>query len=272
MEAVMIAVWSAETVFAVALNVAVTAVGGTTTELGTESTEFGLASETVAPPAFDTVTVQVLVWPENNVAGLHDNAVTTGAAVSLMDAVLVLPLSDAVTVAVWSAAIVPALAINVTMVALGGTVTNAGTASVTMLLLNATLPPPSWDSVAVQALVPPELNEVGEQLTAVIEGSVAVGVVPSVPPTPLIVSDFPAALAPRVFVTPTVATVAPGASVTLTTATAPFWISDPFNPYKMHVYSPTRELQLIDFPAARAVPAAATLIDAMLVGGYASVH
>jgi hypothetical protein len=85
---------------AAAVNVAVVLPELTVTEAGTVNTVTLLDSVTVAPPAFDTVTVQVAFAPDPKLVGLHVNALTTVAVASAMVAVAVPPLSVAVTVAV----------------------------------------------------------------------------------------------------------------------------------------------------------------------------
>ncbi len=85
---------------AAAVNVAVVLPKLTVTEAGTVSTVALLDSATVAPPAFDTVTVQVAFAPDPKLVGLHVNALTTAAVANAMVAVEVPPFSVAVTVAV----------------------------------------------------------------------------------------------------------------------------------------------------------------------------
>jgi hypothetical protein len=85
---------------AVAVNVAVVAPAATATDPGTLSPGTLLDSATVAPPVFDTVTVQLLVPPLFNDVGVHAMLLTTTAVAKAIDAVCVLPFKVAVTVAV----------------------------------------------------------------------------------------------------------------------------------------------------------------------------
>ena len=72
----------------------------TVTEAGTVSVAELLDNATVAPPVFDTVTVQVEAAPEARVVGLQVRLLRTTGALSEMVAVCVLPFRLAVTVAV----------------------------------------------------------------------------------------------------------------------------------------------------------------------------
>ena len=83
-----------------AVNVAVVLPGPTATEAGAVSAAALLDSVTVAPPVFDTVTVQVELAPDPRLVGLHVSPLTTVAVASTMGAVAVPPFSVAVTVAV----------------------------------------------------------------------------------------------------------------------------------------------------------------------------
>ena len=83
-----------------AVNVAVVLPAPTVTEAGTASAAALLASVTVAPPVFDTVTVQVALAPDPRLVGLHVSPLTAVAVASAMVAVAVPPFSVAVTVAV----------------------------------------------------------------------------------------------------------------------------------------------------------------------------
>ena len=83
-----------------AVNVAVVLPAPTVTDAGTVNAAALLDSVTVAPPVFDTVTVQVELPPDPRLAGAHVSALTTVAVASVMVAVAVLPFSVAVMVAV----------------------------------------------------------------------------------------------------------------------------------------------------------------------------
>ena len=71
----------------------------TVTEAGAVKSPALLNSPTVAPPAFDTVTVHVELVPDPRLVGLHVNPLTVTAATSEMVAVA-LPFNVAVMVAV----------------------------------------------------------------------------------------------------------------------------------------------------------------------------
>jgi hypothetical protein len=85
---------------AVAVKVAVVLADATVTEAGTLSAPTLLESATVAPPACETVTVQVDVAAEPRLDGVQLSALMVVGAVNAMLAVCVLPFSVAVTVAV----------------------------------------------------------------------------------------------------------------------------------------------------------------------------
>ena len=207
---------------------------------------------------FRSVTVQVLVPPLLSVAGVHDNELTVTAAAKAIDAIRVLPFNDAVSVAVWSVAIVPAVAMNVAVVDPVATATDPGTVSAAVLLDSVTVAPPVFVSVTVHVLVPPLLNVAGVQFKPAKVGSA--GTV-TVPPVPLTDSACPSSVAPSVLVTPMLVLATPPAMVTVTSATTPFCIREEFKPASRHRYVPELEEQLIDFPAATAVPAATALIE-----------
>src|SRR6185369_1883234 len=111
--AVRIAVASAVTVPAVAVNVAVVLLAATVTDAGTVNEPLLSDSVTVPPPVFDNVTVHVLLAPLPKVPGAQLTDVTVIAATSPIDVVCEDPFNVAVIVAVASAAIVPAVAVNV---------------------------------------------------------------------------------------------------------------------------------------------------------------
>jgi hypothetical protein len=84
----------------VAVNVAVVLPATTVTEAGTVNAAALLDRFTVAPPVFDTVTVQVELPPDPRLAGAHASELSTTGATSEIVAVCVLPFSVAVMVAV----------------------------------------------------------------------------------------------------------------------------------------------------------------------------
>ena len=83
-----------------AVNVAVVLADPTVTEPGVVSTAELSDNVTVAPPVFDTVTVQVELAPEARLVGLQVSPLSTTGATSEMFAVRVLAFSVAVMVAV----------------------------------------------------------------------------------------------------------------------------------------------------------------------------
>ena len=83
-----------------AVKVAVVLPAPTVTEVGTVKAVALLDRDTVAPPVFDTVTVQVEFAPDPRPVGLQASALSTTGATSEIVAVCVLPFSVAVIVAV----------------------------------------------------------------------------------------------------------------------------------------------------------------------------
>jgi hypothetical protein len=84
----------------VAVKLAVVLAAPTDTEAGTVSVAALSDKETVAPPVFDTITVQVELAPDPRLAGVQLNPVTVTGVTSEIVVVLVLPFSVAVRVAV----------------------------------------------------------------------------------------------------------------------------------------------------------------------------
>src|ERR1039457_5354294 len=111
---------------AVAANVAVVLPTPTVTEEGTVNAAALLDSVTVAPPDFDTVTVQVELPPDPRLAGAHASALSTTGATSEIASVCEFLFSVAVMVAVLSLVMPPAVAVNVAVVLPAPTVTEAG--------------------------------------------------------------------------------------------------------------------------------------------------
>jgi hypothetical protein len=85
---------------AVAVNVAVVLLVPTATVDGTVNPATLLDNATVAPPAADTVAVQVEAAPDPRLVGLHVNPISVTGGVSEIVAVAVLPFKVAVMVAV----------------------------------------------------------------------------------------------------------------------------------------------------------------------------
>jgi hypothetical protein len=84
----------------VAANVAVVLPTPTVTDVGSVSAAALSERVTVAPPVFDTVTVQVELPPDPRLAGAHASELSTTGATSEIVAVCELPFSAAVMVAV----------------------------------------------------------------------------------------------------------------------------------------------------------------------------
>ena len=85
---------------AAAVNVAVVLPDPTVTDVGSVSAAALSERVTVAPPVFDTVTVQVELPPDPRLLGLHVSPLTTVAVAKVIVAVWVLAPSVAVIVAV----------------------------------------------------------------------------------------------------------------------------------------------------------------------------
>ena len=127
-----------------------------------------MASVTVAPPVFDTVTVQLDAAPDAKLAGVQLSPVTVaGGEVSATAKLLWLPFKLAVRLAVASAEMVPAVAVKVAVVAAAPTVTLPGTARVFWSLASATVAPPVFDTVTVQVDAAPDARLAGVQLSPV---------------------------------------------------------------------------------------------------------
>jgi hypothetical protein len=191
----------AETVPAVAANVAVVAAAGTVTEAGTVSSVVSLAaSVTTLPPVgagWVNVIVHVLETPDAKVAGAQDSDDTLGPpGATVIVAVVVLPPSVAVRMTVWDVATDPAVAVKVVEVAPAGTVTEAGTDSAVVLFdaVVIVLPPlgAGCVSVTVHVVAVPVVRLVGTQTS---DDTLRLGVA---------VTVAVAVLEPRVTVTVTV--------------------------------------------------------------------
>jgi hypothetical protein len=86
---------------AVAVNVVVEAFAGTVTDVGTLSAPLfdeSVTTEPLAGAGAETVTVQVAFAPDSTVAGEHFR-LDTAVAVTVNDAVAVVPFSEAVSIA-----------------------------------------------------------------------------------------------------------------------------------------------------------------------------
>ena len=140
----------------------------------------------------------------------------------------------------------PAVAMKVAVKDPAGTVTLAGTTSagklelspITVGLVIAEL------TLTVQVLVPPEGNEIGEHASEVTDA--ATKMLPPVADTGI---GYPATDAPNVSLTPMEIELAPGASVTVTTATFPSAIVFVLRPLVRQIYALAPPAQLIVLPA-----------------------
>ncbi len=148
----------------------------TVTDAGTVNAAALLDNVTAMPPvtaACDSVTVHADVPLEFRLVGLQDSWLTVVDASSEIDAVLELPLYEAVTTAVCVAVNVPAVAVKFADVAPDATVTDAGTVNAVSLLDSVTAAPPvpaACVRVTVHVEVPPVPRLAGLQdtwLTAV---------------------------------------------------------------------------------------------------------
>jgi hypothetical protein len=232
-DAVTVALWSLPITPALAEKDAVCVPDGTVTEAGAISNGLLLARATVPPAALVRVTTQAVDVPPLNVAGTQFSAVIAGGAASAIEAERDDPFNDAVMVALWSVAITPAAAVNVAVATPAGTDMEPGTVTDPVLLDSVTTPPPEPATVTVHALDAPELNEDGahdKPVTVVGDPPDAV----TVPPVPVTGRACPSGEAAIVSA---MAMFAVPDTVTLTTATTPFWIVFAFKPARIHLYS-----------------------------------
>jgi len=132
-EAVTVAVPLVDTVPAAAAKVAVVAPAGTVMEPGTVREALLLESGTVKPPvnaALLRVTVQVLVSPEERLAGVQARLETRGGAINPRENIAEDPLAAAVRPAVASAARDATVTVKDTVVAPAAAVIEAGRVTV----------------------------------------------------------------------------------------------------------------------------------------------
>ena len=156
-DAVTLALRSELTTAAVAVNVAMVAPAGTSTEAGTVNTEGGLlASDTVVPPAgaaFEVMTLQVVDAEEVRLVLPHCSDVMVILAVICRVAVLLEPFRVAVMVGVWSEVTAAAVAVNVIVIAPAGTSTETGTVNAEVRLLERdTVVPPVGAALEMMTL------------------------------------------------------------------------------------------------------------------------
>jgi hypothetical protein len=121
------------------------------------------------------VTVQVVVCPDINVAGVQASVLRTTGAASVNEKVRDPPLAVAVTTAVSSAVTADAVTVKAAVVDEAATVTLAAdSVALTLLLDSATDTPPTGaaaDSVTVQSAVPGAFTLSGVQASPLTVGS-----------------------------------------------------------------------------------------------------
>ena len=167
---------------------------------------------------------------------------------------------------------VPLVALKVADVEPAVTVADAGTVNSAFPLDSVTAAPPAGAapvSVTVQVVVL-ELFKVD----GVHDSEATVGRTgaprDTVPPVPDITTLYPEPDTPMMLLIPIDTLLTPVASARLTTATVPFEIMPVFIPETRQVYAPELATQFTVLPALEAP--ATTEIEAMLPGGYVSVH
>ena len=160
-EAVIVALSLSVIVPAVAVKLAVVAVAGTVTDVGTVKRALLEDRLTAVPPvgaALDSVTVQEVLALEARLDAVHVRDDRLTGASSEMVTGDELPLREAVIVALALAVIVPAVAVKLAVVAVAGTVTDVGTVKRALLEDRLTAVPPVGgaalrDSVTVQEVL-----------------------------------------------------------------------------------------------------------------------
>ena len=151
----------------------VVAAAATVTLTGTVRLALLLVKAITAPPVGAgplKVTEQALVPGPVKEAGLQLRLVKVTGAFSVMVALALPPLAEAVSVPVASLAMVPAVAEKVAVEVAAATVTEAGAVSSALLEEMATERPPAGAAalvVTVQVLLAPEFKDVGAQTSAV---------------------------------------------------------------------------------------------------------
>jgi hypothetical protein len=189
-----------------------------------------------------------------------------------MAAVLVDPLSEALTVAEPSVVIAPAVAEKLALVAPAAAVTDAGTVRFALFDDTASTEPPEGAAplnAAVQFDTPPEFNDVGEHVNPVTVtggGGARTITVPLTPVSGTVVAD---GVAPT---TPTTSIVAVAAAVTSMMATTPSGIVVWLKPVSKHIYVPVPALQLMLFPAPLAAAPIFAFIAEIAAAGNCRVH
>ena len=189
----------AETLPAVAVNVAVLLPAATVTEAGTVSAVLVSEMETDKPPvgaALFNPRVQMVEAPEDTVAGEQLSVEGTAGAMRLKEALAVVVFRVAVSPAVLLVDTVDTDAVKVAVEAPAATVTEAGIVTKALLSERATTAPPVGAGafrVTVQAELPAPVNEEGVQANEDSPTGTTTGTV-TTPPVAAVVMLAPAAV------------------------------------------------------------------------------
>jgi hypothetical protein len=220
-----------------AVNGAVDAFAGTSTEPGTVSPAALLLSITLLPP-YGAFLVNVTVHVVDESGGREDAAHCTEAtpiagADSISPVSAVLPLNVAVMVAERSCAIVPALAVNTELADPADTVTLDGTVRSDVSEANPTLAAEFAIEfrVTVQTADPPCVRLAVEQLNPLSKGTIT-ETIPAVDDTGM---ASPTAETATALLMPIELLAAFGAKTAFTRAIFPFGMAETFKPYARHV-------------------------------------
>ena len=189
----------AETLPAVAVNVAVLLPAATVTEAGTVSAVLVSEMETDKPPAGAALfnpRVQMVEAPEDTVAGEQLSVEGTAGAMRLKEALAVVLLKVAVSPAVLLVDTVDTDAVKLAVEAPDATVTEAGIVMKALLSDRDTMAPPVGAGafrVTVQAELPAPVNEEGVQASEDSPTGTTTGTV-TTPPVAAVVMLAPAAV------------------------------------------------------------------------------
>jgi hypothetical protein len=184
--AVIVEFWAELTAAAVAMKLAVVEEAGIVTVDGTVTADVLLLDNEIAVADValrDKVTVHVVVADGSRDVAVHCREDTVAAATRDSDALLLAPLSVAVTMADWSALKEPAVALKVAVEALAATLTLEGTVSAPVearLTEVSAVTAPLNDSVHTATPCGPKVE--GEQLRPPSEDDEAGELLVAVPP------------------------------------------------------------------------------------------
>ena len=236
--AVIVAVCVDETTPATTEKVPEAAPAATLTDTGTLSAELLSESEISAPPAGaapESVTLQTAAAPGARAVGLQDNDESVALAASATAAVIVLPGTVAVIVAVWFDEKLPALTVKTAAETPPGTVTVPGTDRTALLSDSETGIPPDGaaiDTATVQLADAPGPSVAGEHAR---EESTAWAETTTDPPVAVMGMLLPEAEAATGLVTPTFRLAAAVLRVICTEAMTPLGMMFAFMPAATHV-------------------------------------